>query len=114
MTRKLDAEGELARVLLLAGPPLDSFEVQYRYVPGRRFTADFAYPDHHLLVEIQGGVFTGQAHGSVKGVLADLERLNLATVNGWKVLRFLPSATDDDEIAETLDMIERALTVDAA
>ena len=110
MTARRDAEDELASALGLAGDPFVGFERQYAYVPGRKFRADFAWPASRLLVEIQGGVFTGQAHGSVKGVLADIERLNLATLNGWRLLRFTTACADRAEVGETLDVIEKALT----
>ena len=35
--------------------------------------------------------------------------MNLATLNGWRLLRFTPGQCADEEIAETLDVIERAL-----
>ena len=64
------------------------FERQYRYVPNRLFAADFAIPSIRLLIECQGGIYTGQAHGSVKGIRADLERGNHAALHGWRVMRF--------------------------
>lgn len=44
-------------------------------------------PSRRLLVEVQGGVYTRQAHGSVTGVLADIDRLNAATLAGYRMLR---------------------------
>lgn len=84
---------------------------QWAYVPGRRFRADFAIwveSGHYwgVLIEIQGGVWQHRAHGSVKGVLADIERLNLATLHGYRVLRFVPDQVFDGSakafIAEVL------------
>lgn len=109
MSRKRDAEDELAQNLTLAGGALAEYERQFAYVPGRKFAADFAWPAHRLLLEVQGGVFTGGAHGSITGIKRDIDRLNIATLNGWRLLRILPDATKQDEIAETLEMVERAL-----
>ncbi|MCR4373441.1 MAG: endonuclease domain-containing protein [Acidobacteria bacterium] len=81
--------------------------IKHEYRRGRAFRADFAYPDRKLLIEIQGGVWTGQAHGSIKGVLADIERLNTATLAGFQMLRFTPAQVESGEAMET---IERALT----
>ena len=105
-----DAEDALATSLTLAGGALATFVRQHPYIPGRRFAADFAWPDQRLLLEVQGGVFTGAAHGSIGGILADNQRLNLATLHGWRLLRIVPNDTGDDAIAETLDLIERVLT----
>lgn len=113
-----DAEDILASTLDMLGPPFTPYERQYPYVPGRRFAADFAFLAERLLVEVQGGIAAfvrddGEerrgAHGSVSGVIKDLERGNLATLHGWRVLRFMPQAMREDDIAETVDVIERAL-----
>ena len=79
---------------------------QYRYVPWRRLKADFAWPDQSLLAEVQGGIFTRQAHGSIKGVLADIDRLNAATMAGWRLLRVTPAMIKD---GTALILIEGAL-----
>ena len=56
----------------------------------RKFKFDFAYPELKIAIEIEGGVFTKGAHGSISGILRDIEKYNLAVLNGWSVLRFLP------------------------
>lgn len=110
---KRNAEDELAGALSLCGSPLANYERQFRYVPGRKFAADFAWPQDRLLVEVQGGWTNGQAHGSVSGIKADVERGNLATINGYRVLRFLTPGSGKDEmdtwIAETLAVIEEVI-----
>lgn len=106
------AEDDLAQQLAASDRVRCAFVRQHQYVPGRRFKADFAFPELRVLIEVQGGVTAGRrwrtdpatgrryevqargAHGSVEGVLADNERLNLATLHGWSVLRFTP-----DEVA---------------
>ena len=80
-----EAEALLAIHLEELGVP---FERQYRYVPGRLFCADFAIPSHRLLIEVQGGIYTGQAHGSIKGIRADMERGNHAALHRWLMMRF--------------------------
>ncbi|MGE0227776.1 MAG: endonuclease domain-containing protein [Dehalococcoidia bacterium] len=97
------AEDDLAVQLAASDRVRFAFVRQHQYVPGRRFKADFAFPELRLLIEVQGGVYTGQAHGSVSGVLRDNERLNLATLHGWSVLRFTP---DDVASGAALTAIE--------
>jgi len=114
MARFNAAETLLAEQLRAAGIP---FEQHYRYVPGRKFEADFAMQDDlnfatdfkhlTLLVEITGGVYTRQAHGSVTGVLKDNERLNLATLHGFRMLRFTPDEVND---GRALALIKEVLT----
>lgn len=102
---KTSAEEVLAIDLTAAGL---MFTRQFEYAVGRRLKADFVVQANSdaVLVEIQGGVYTRKAHGSVSGVLADIDRLNAATVNGWRMLRFTPKQVDE---GEAIPMIERAL-----
>ena len=86
------------------------FERQFKYAKGRKFNADFAvwYPaqqgwPHELhgarlaLIEVQGGIYSRQAHGSVTGVLADNERLYQAYLNGWHMIRVTPQQVESGE-----------------
>lgn len=109
---KRNAEEQLAAILTMADVPLSHFEREYQYVPGRKFRADFAWPHQRVLLEIQGGVFGGRAHGSVQGILMDMERGNLATLHGWRVLRFLPKdVTDETRRRPMIDLIRSVLEV---
>ena len=82
-------------------------ERQYRYAPPRKLRSDFAFPDNRLLVEVQGGVFNRKAHGSITGILADIDRLNTATLTGWRLLRVTPAQVQS---GEALALIEAALS----
>jgi len=97
-TKPSPAEDDLASVF--RKEKIVGWKRQYKYVPGRRFSADFAFPVQKLVVEVDGGVYTRRAHGSVSGIIADMKRSNLAAMNGWRVMRFRP-----DEIAKTPAMI---------
>lgn len=63
---------------------------EFRAIKGRRFKWDFAWEEHRLLVEVQGGTFMPgkSAHSSGVGVNRDCEKANLATLNGWRILSF--------------------------
>lgn len=82
---------------------------EYLYAPPRKLRADFAFPDARLLVEVQGGIYTRKAHGSVTGVLADIDRLNAATLAGWRLIRVTPDMVNS---GEALQLIARALNVE--
>lgn len=92
------AELDLAR--LLRSAKITGWKRQYKYVPGRKFQADFAFPVQKLIVEVDGGIYTRRAHGSVGGIIADMRRTNIAAINGWRVMRFRP-----DEIRKEPDSI---------
>lgn len=80
---------------------------QYQYAPPRKLRADFAFlRPIGLLVEVQGGVYTRKAHGSITGILADIDRTNAATMAGWRMLRFTPDMVQD---GSALKLIEAAL-----
>lgn len=82
------------------GLPLMVAQFYYARPIGRELCADFAFPDARLLIEGQGGVFTGQAHGSISGILKDNDRLNTAALLGWRMMRF--TSKDLDEQPEQL------------
>ena len=83
-------------------------ESEYRFCPSRKFRADYAFihDGHKVLLELEGGVFTKQAHGSVTGVLRDIEKYSLAAAMGFLVLRILPSKLNT---SETIKLIKDAL-----
>lgn len=102
---KLSAEDNLALQLKADGW---MFTRQFEYAAPRRLRADFVVQANGdaVLVEIQGGIYSRQAHGSVTGVLADIDRLNTATVAGWRMLRFTPAQVED---GTAISLIEAAL-----
>jgi very-short-patch-repair endonuclease len=53
-------------------------------IAGRRFRLDVAFPEHRLDVEVDGWAF----HRSKEARDHDIERDNLLTQAGWRVLRF--------------------------
>ena len=88
MAQSSHAEDTLAALLRKA--KLTGWKRQYKYVTNRRFSADFAFPLEKLIVEVDGGIYTRRAHGSVTGIIADMNRSNLAAQNGFRVMRFTP------------------------
>jgi very-short-patch-repair endonuclease len=81
--------GEEAFALQLVAYKI-SFEREFLFAAeiGRKFRADFAFPDARLLVEIEGGSFTNGRHNRGYGFELDLEKYNIATYLGWRLLRF--------------------------
>lgn len=79
-----------------------SFERQFRYAEGRKLRADFALPAYRLLIEVTGGIWGRKAHGSIKGVLADIDRLNEATRNDWRMFRFTPDMVESGQAIEMI------------
>ena len=61
---------------------------EYQAITGRKFRFDFAWLEHRLLVEVNGGTYTKGAHSTGRGIARDYEKANLATLDGWRVLMF--------------------------
>ena len=49
---------------------------------------DIAITLHLIAIELDGSVFTQGRHTRGLGVISDMDKINAATVNGWRVLRF--------------------------
>ncbi len=65
-----------------------SFEQEYKFHPKRHWKADFHITGTKILVEVEGGIWTGGRHTRGKGFIHDMEKYNAATVLGYQVLRF--------------------------
>ena len=65
--------------------------LEYRFAaPARQWPLDMAWPAHKLGLEVQGGIYTAGAHGSIAGKLRDIEKANMALHLGWAVFQALP------------------------
>jgi hypothetical protein len=84
-------------------PPI----IEYTFYPGRRHKSDFAWPTEKVALEVQGGVYTGQAHGSITGILKGIEKDNLYSMAGWLQLKCLPNTLLKQD---TVNMIQRCLS----
>lgn len=68
-------------------------EHEHRFHPTRKWRFDWALPERMIAFEYDG-LFGGKkgkdgtaSHGSVGGILRDVEKINEAQVLGWKVFR---------------------------
>lgn len=64
---------------------------EYKFHPLRRWRADYCWPIHKIIVEIDGGLFVQGRHSRGAGMLADFEKLNAAALLGYAVLRYAPA-----------------------
>jgi very-short-patch-repair endonuclease len=70
---------------------LTGFEQEYRFAPPRRYRLDLAFPARRIGIEIEGAVWSKGAHSRPVGILRDMEKGNLLTLSGWRVLRYTPA-----------------------
>ncbi len=93
-------------------------------VPGRKFRADYAFPQQKVIVEVDGGIyeftFTDKkgnrskrrgGHSSISGQLKDMERGNLLVAHGWRVIHFIPQHLDEnaDDPAACIKLVIQVL-----
>ncbi len=80
---------EFREWLTIACP--DQVVEEYRFLPPRRFLADWAVPDLMIVFEWDG--FTD--HATLKGMLRDTEKGNLAQLAGWLFIRLNAKSVKD-------------------
>lgn len=78
---------ELALLFQLRAVGMPEPEREYRFVPDRRYRADFCYPAARLLIEVEGGVHGTGGHSTGTGITRDIEKGNAAMLAGWRLLR---------------------------
>ena len=95
-----------------------SAHAEYQFAPPRRFRFDYAVfltthwrkRQFKLAVEIDGGIWTGGRHTRGLGFQRDMEKLNLAAIEGWSVLRFTPQQCKNGTAKEILSQWKKART----
>ncbi|MDA4852775.1 DUF559 domain-containing protein [Acinetobacter baumannii] len=65
-----------------------SFEHEYKFHPERKWRADFLITGTKILIEVEGGIWSGGRHTRGIGYLGDMEKYNEAAMMGFTVLRF--------------------------
>jgi len=60
--------------------------IEYR----RKFRFDCACPSLKVAIEIEGAIWTQGRHNRPIGMQQDMDKYNLATLEGWRLLRYTP------------------------
>lgn len=83
-------EEKLARDLSAARVPTPVQQFAFASPVGRKYLADFAWPNAKLLVEVNGGLHRGSrgGHTSSSGRYRDQRKINVATLLGFRLLEF--------------------------
>ena len=104
--RPSKATNTLLRHCELSGVPMPVLE--YRFHPTRKWRFDAAWPlsGHMVALEIDGGAWVNGRHNRPQGFIADCEKLNEATILGWRVIRV---TTQQVENGKALALVQRAL-----
>lgn len=108
-TEQQESEREFAFQVRAHRLPAPEQQHHWARDAGRQFRADFAWPSHRLLVEVQGGIWMPSGRGAHSGGAAiklDIERAQYAVLLGWWRL---PVTTDQVRNGEAIDLTRRAL-----
>lgn len=81
------SEGELILMRDLRALGI-GFEHEYKFHPTRKWRADFLISDTKILIEVEGGIWSGGRHTRGAGYIGDMEKYNAAAILGFQVLRF--------------------------
>ena len=84
--QRVQSEGEVTLARDLRALKIN-FEQEYKFHPERNWRADFLITGTKILIEVEGGIWSGGRHTRGKGFIADMEKYNAAAILGFKVLR---------------------------
>ena len=106
---KAESKLELLLALQIAQSPVVPEPVrEYKFLATRRFRFDFCWPERNLAVEVDGGTWRGTGrHSRGLGYERDCEKLNLAALAEWTVLRYTSSMVRDGRAIAQLEEIWR-------
>lgn len=80
------------------------FEQEFEFHQVRKWRADFHLVGKKILVEVEGGIWSGGRHTRGKGYIGDMEKYNAATMLGYQVIRF---STDQVKSGLAIQQIEK-------
>jgi very-short-patch-repair endonuclease len=86
-TQQVQSEGEATLALHLITEKIE-FVQEYQFHSERKWKADFHITGTKLLIEVEGGIWSGGRHTRGKGYLGDMEKYNTAAKLGFTVLRY--------------------------
>jgi very-short-patch-repair endonuclease len=97
---------------LLQGAGLPSFVREHVFSTKRKFRFDFAWPELKIGIEIEGAIWKKGGHSTGKGITRDIEKGNLATLEGWKLLRYSTTMLEKEasRVLEEVTWLVRSTT----
>lgn len=64
------------------------FQKEYKFCSYRRFRFDFCVVNKKIAIEYEGIFSRKSGHTTIKGYMKDIEKYNLATMLGFRILRY--------------------------
>lgn len=72
---------------------------EFHFCDQRKWRADYAIPSKLLLIEIEGGGWSGGRHTTGSGFAADREKYNAAACLGYRILKYSPQECNGKGLA---------------
>ena len=114
-SKKRDLEDMLAKQIQDAGLPAPEREYMFaKEAMSRMWRADFAWPSYKLIVEVEGGTWTGGRHTTGLGFREDAIKYNSAILLGWRVMRATSDMIRDKTAITHITMALEGWNVKAA
>ena len=105
-TQKQPSLGEAELMLQLRANKI-AYKPEFKFAEHRRWKADFLITGTRILIEVEGGTWSGGRHTRGKGYEKDCEKYSWAAANGWTVLRFTTGQVNSgDAVKVVLEAIK--------
>ena len=102
---QLSRHEELFAIQVRALQVDDGMVSEYKFDQDRKYRFDFAWPTRKVAVEIEGGIWNEGRHTRGAGFRADCSKYNLATIAGWRVLRYTSDMVQDGSAIKQVEEI---------
>lgn len=100
-SKKQPSIGEAEMILHFKAHKI-SYQNEFKFCPNRRWRSDFRILGKNILVEVEGGTWSGGRHTRGKGYADDCEKYSWAAANGWIVLRFTTQQVNSGAAIKTI------------
>lgn len=81
---------------------IPEYVAEHRFDQERRYRFDWAIPSLMLAIEYEGLFSEKSGHTTIKGYSKDIKKYNLATLQGWKILRY--TALNYADLAQDIEL----------
>lgn len=81
------------------------YEKEFRFSKKRKFRFDFAVPKFKIAIEYEGLASAKSRHTTISGYSKDCEKYNLATMEGWRILRYT-ALNDGDCLRDLIHILK--------
>lgn len=88
--RQIKGENERLLYEILNDAWPRQWTMEHKGINGRKFRFDCANISQKIAIEIEGGMWVMGRHNQPIGMKLDMDKYNLAVLEGWRVLRYTP------------------------